>query len=253
MKMNEAGLAAIEEAAKTQDVNITLTYKGVHNDSAIVDTEIPNKVTFHYGNRPRTFTDSEPEPVTPNGENKIRVTKNWSTSQKKTKITFDVYEKDTGVKVGSFSMEANEESKEYSQGLQAGKQYIVVEQPVADHIPTYTVEQGEGKSHILSVTNNPSDNPPPLSPDEPKVITHGKRFIKTNDKDANVNGLEKLLGAEFVVKNGDGSYLALKSEQDQTEAITNYKKAEQDYLAAVKASNDQDGAKKQHVTQLMKH
>ncbi|HFU4002204.1 TPA: isopeptide-forming domain-containing fimbrial protein [Streptococcus suis] len=70
VKVNEAGLAAIETAAKDRDVNITLTYKGILNDSAKVDTEIPNKVTFHYGNRPRTFTDSEPEPVTPNGENK---------------------------------------------------------------------------------------------------------------------------------------------------------------------------------------
>ncbi|KPA61092.1 hypothetical protein XK27_13340, partial [Streptococcus suis] len=60
VKVNETGLRAIEEVAKTQDVNITLTYKGVLNDSAIVDTEIPNKVKFHYGNRPRTFTDSEP-------------------------------------------------------------------------------------------------------------------------------------------------------------------------------------------------
>ncbi|HFU4460246.1 TPA: pilin N-terminal domain-containing protein [Streptococcus suis] len=230
------GLTAIENAAKTDKVNITLRYDGILNDSAKVDVEIPNQVTFHYGNRPRTFTETEPKPVTPNGENKIKVNKNWSTSQKRTKITFDVYEKDTGVKVGSFSMEPNEESKEYSQGLQAGKQYIVVEQPVADHIPTYTVEQGEGKSHILSVTNNPSDNPPPLTPDEPKVITHGKRFIKTDNKET-LEGSEKLLGAEFVVTNDQNQYLALKSATEQAAALAKYTKAEQDYLAAVKANN----------------
>ncbi|HEM6284663.1 TPA: isopeptide-forming domain-containing fimbrial protein [Streptococcus suis] len=240
VKMKEVGLAAIEEAAKTRDVNITLTYKGVLNDSAIVDTEIPNQVTFHYGNRPRTFTETEPKPVTPNGENKIKVNKNWSTSQKRTKITFDVYEKDTGVKVGSFSMEPNEESKEYSQGLQAGKQYIVVEQPVADHIPTYTVEQGEGKSHILSVTNNPSDNPPPLVPEKPQVITHGKRFIKTDDKEADAGGIEKLTGAEFVVKNGEGRYLALKSAATQATALANYTQAEQAYLTALKTGNGEN-------------
>ncbi|HEM4335327.1 TPA: isopeptide-forming domain-containing fimbrial protein [Streptococcus suis] len=236
------GLTAIENAAKTNKVNITLRYEGVLNDSAKVDVEIPNEVKFHYGNRPRTDLYSEPKPVTPNGENKIKVNKNWSTSQKRTKITFDVYEKDTGVKVGSFSMEPNEESKEYSQGLQAGKQYIVVEQPVADHIPTYTVEQGEGKSHILSVTNNPSDNPPPIVPDQPKVITHGKRFIKTDNVD-NLGG-EKLLGAEFVVMNAQNQYLALKSEQDQTDAVNKYKQAEQEYLASVKANDGQAEAKK---------
>ncbi|MGU7888369.1 pilin N-terminal domain-containing protein [Streptococcus suis] len=243
LKIKDTSLSKIEAAAKTRDVNITLTYKGILNDSAIVDTQIPNQVKFHYGNRPRTFTETEPKPVTPNGENKIKVNKNWSTSQKRTKITFDVYEKDTGVKVGSFNMEPNEESKEYSQGLQAGKQYIVVEQPVADHIPTYTVEQGEGKSHILSVTNNPSDNPPPLVPEKPQVITHGKRFIKTD----NVEGLdasEKLTGAEFVVMNGQNQYLALKSATEQTEALRKYNQAEQDYLAAVKAANGQAEEKK---------
>ncbi|MEG3297460.1 pilin N-terminal domain-containing protein [Streptococcus suis] len=236
------GLTAIENAAKTDKVNITLRYDGILNDSAKVDVEIPNEVKFHYGNRPRTFTETEPKPVTPNGENKIKVNKNWSTSQKRTKITFDVYEKDTGVKVGSFSMEPNEESKEYSQGLQAGKQYIVVEQPVADHIPTYTVEQGEGKSHILSVTNNPSDNPPPLVPEKPEVITYGKRFIKTDNQDNFVG--EKLLGAEFVVTNAQNQYLALKSEQDQTDAVNKYKQAEQEYLASVKANDGQAEAKK---------
>ncbi|HFI0215231.1 TPA: pilin N-terminal domain-containing protein [Streptococcus suis] len=236
------GLTAIENAAKTNKVNITLRYEGVLNDSAKVDVEIPNEVKFHYGNRPRTFTDTEPEPVTPNGENKIRVTKNWLNSQNKTTITFNVYEKDTGVKVGSFTMGPEETFKEYSEGLKQGKEYIVVEQPVDGHIPSYTKEVGEDKKHILAVTNNPSDNPPPLVPDQPKVITHGKRFIKTDNVD-NLGG-EKLLGAEFVVTNAQNQYLALKSEQDQTDAVNKYKQAEQEYLASVKANDGQAEAKK---------
>lgn len=236
------GLTAIENAAKTNKVNITLRYEGVLNDSAKVDVEIPNEVKFHYGNRPRTFTDTEPEPVTPNGENKIRVTKNWLNSQNKTTITFNVYEKDTGVKVGSFTMGPEETFKEYSEGLKQGKEYIVVEQPVDGHIPSYTKEVGEDKKHILSVTNNPSDNPPPLTPDKPKVITHGKRFIKTDNVD-NLGG-EKLLGAEFVVMNDQNQYLALKTSDTKDQEVQRYNQAEQDYLAAVKANNDQDGAKK---------
>ncbi|WP_079267428.1 pilin N-terminal domain-containing protein [Streptococcus suis] len=237
-----AGLTAIENAAKTDKVNITLRYEGILNDSAKVDVEIPNEVKFHYGNRPRTFTDTEPEPVTPNGENKIRVTKNWLNSQNKTTITFNVYEKDTGVKVGSFTMGPEETFKEYSEGLKQGKEYIVVEQPVDGHIPSYTKEVGEDKKHILSVTNNPSDNPPPLVPDKPKVITHGKRFIKTDNQD-NFGG-EKLLGAEFVVTNDQNQYLALKSATTQAEALRNYNQAEQDYLASVKANDGQAEAKK---------
>ncbi|HEL2146579.1 TPA: isopeptide-forming domain-containing fimbrial protein [Streptococcus suis] len=236
------GLTAIENAAKTNKVNITLRYEGVLNDSAKVDVEIPNEVKFHYGNRPRTFTDTEPEPVTPNGENKIRVTKNWLNSQNKTTITFNVYEKDTGVKVGSFTMGPEETFKEYSEGLKQGKEYIVVEQPVDGHIPSYTKEVGEDKKHILSVTNNPSDNPPPLVPEKPEVITYGKRFIKTDNQDNFVG--EKLLGAEFVVTNAQNQYLALKSEQDQTDAVNKYKQAEQEYLASVKANDGQAEAKK---------
>ncbi|HEM6157834.1 TPA: isopeptide-forming domain-containing fimbrial protein, partial [Streptococcus suis] len=238
------GLTAIENAAKTNKVNITLRYEGVLNDSAKVDVEIPNEVKFHYGNRPRTFTDTEPEPVTPNGENKIRVTKNWLNSQNKTTITFNVYEKDTGVKVGLFTMGPEETFKEYSEGLKQGKEYIVVEQPVDGHIPSYTKEVGEDKKHILSVTNNPSDNPPPLVPEKPKVITYGKRFIKTDDKEADAGGIEKLTGAEFVVMNGQNQYLALKSATEQTEALRKYNQAEQDYLAAVKAANGQAEEKK---------
>ncbi|MGQ7332305.1 pilin N-terminal domain-containing protein [Streptococcus suis] len=238
------GLTAIENAAKTNKVNITLRYEGVLNDSAKVDVEIPNEVKFHYGNRPRTFTDTEPEPVTPNGENKIRVTKNWLNSQNKTTITFNVYEKDTGVKVGSFTMGPEETFKEYSEGLKQGKEYIVVEQPVDGHIPSYTKEVGEDKKHILSVTNNPSDNPPPLTPEKPKVITHGKRFIKTDNVDGLNDATVKLLGAEFVVTNAQNQYLALKSEQDQTDAVNKYKQAEQEYLASVKANDGQAEAKK---------
>ncbi|MFM0791841.1 pilin N-terminal domain-containing protein [Streptococcus suis] len=232
------GLTAIENAAKTNKVNITLRYEGVLNDSAKVDVEIPNEVKFHYGNRPRTFTDTEPEPVTPNGENKIRVTKNWLNSQNKTTITFNVYEKDTGVKVGSFTMGPEETFKEYSEGLKQGKEYIVVEQPVDGHIPSYTKEVGEDKKHILSVTNNPSDNPPPLVPDKPKVITHGKRFIKTDNVD-NLGG-EKLLGAEFVVTNAQNQYLALKSANTQTDALAKYTQAEQTYLTALKTGNGEN-------------
>ncbi|HEP1786486.1 TPA: isopeptide-forming domain-containing fimbrial protein [Streptococcus suis] len=238
------GLTAIENAAKTDKVNITLRYDGILNDSAKVDVEIPNEVKFHYGNRPRTFTDSEPKPVTPNGENKIRVTKNWLNSQNKTTITFNVYEKDTGVKVGSFTMGPEETFKEYSEGLKQGKEYIVVEQPVDGHIPSYTKEVGEDKKHILSVTNNPSDNPPPLVPEKPKVITYGKRFIKTDDKEADAGGIEKLLGAEFVVKNGQNQYLALKSSGTKDQEVQSYNQAEQDYLAAVKANNGEVGTKK---------
>ncbi|MCK4043925.1 SpaH/EbpB family LPXTG-anchored major pilin [Streptococcus suis] len=244
VKVNETGLRAIEEAAKTQDVNITLTYNAVLNDSAKVDTEIPNQVTFHYGNRPRTDLYSEPKPVTPKNEGgvvKIQVNKVWKNENDKKAVKFKVYEKATGVFAGEFTLEPNETTKEFSDNLKAGVEYIVVEDTTSGTIPSYTSEGGE-KAHIVTVTNNPSDNPPPLTPEKPKVITHGKRFIKTDNQDNFVG--EKLLGAEFVVTNGQNQYLALKSADTQVAALAKYKQAEQDYLASVKANDGQAEAKK---------
>ncbi|HEM6181546.1 TPA: SpaH/EbpB family LPXTG-anchored major pilin, partial [Streptococcus suis] len=246
VKVNETGLRAIEEAAKTQDVNITLTYNAVLNDSAKVDTEIPNQVTFHYGNRPRTDLYSEPKPVTPKEEGgivKIQVNKVWKNENDKKAVKFKVYEKATGVFAGEFTLQPNETTKEFRDNLKAGVEYIVVEDTTSGTIPSYTSEGGE-KAHIVTVTNNPSDNPPPLTPEKPKVITHGKRFIKTDNVDGLNDATVKLLGAEFVVTNAQNQYLALKSEQDQTDAVNKYKQAEQEYLASVKANDGQAEAKK---------
>ncbi|NOK15405.1 hypothetical protein, partial [Corallococcus exercitus] len=134
-------LRAIEEAAKTQDVNITLTYNAVLNDSAKVDTEIPNQVTFHYGNRPRTDLYSEPKPVTPKNEGgvvKIQVNKVWKNENDKKAVKFKVYEKATGVFAGEFTLEPNETTKEFSDNLKAGVEYIVVEDTTSGTIPSYT-------------------------------------------------------------------------------------------------------------------
>ncbi|WP_105100377.1 SpaH/EbpB family LPXTG-anchored major pilin [Streptococcus suis] len=242
VKMNERGLAAIEEAAKTQDVNITLTYKAVLNDSAKVDTEIPNKVKFHYGNRPREDKNDEPDPVTPKedgGQLKIKINKTWKDGSLDKSATFVVYEKETGKKIGEeITIQPGQTEIEFTHAdLKSTKEYIVVEKDINGYIPTYTVETGADKGHILTVTNNPSDNPPPLVPEQPKVITYGKRFIKTDDKEADAGGIEKLTGAEFVVKNQENKYLALKDAQTQQDQLNSYKQAEEAYRAALKNGN----------------
>ncbi|MGQ7340221.1 SpaH/EbpB family LPXTG-anchored major pilin [Streptococcus suis] len=238
LKLNEAGLAAIEEVAKTQAITITLNYKATLNDSAIVDAEIPNQVTFHYGNRPRTFTETEPKPVTPkeeDGKFKVKVKKVWGDNTNNKQSIFDIYEKETGVKVGQITIQAGQTEGEITEGIKKGVQYIAVEQPVEGYIPTYKAEPNtEG---TITVTNNPSDNPPPLTPDKPEVITHGKRFIKTDDKE--VAQVTKLLGAEFVVKKqNEEQYLSLKDTDTKAEELRKYQEAETAYLAAVKSNTD---------------
>ncbi|NQR97472.1 isopeptide-forming domain-containing fimbrial protein, partial [Streptococcus suis] len=234
LKANSAGLEAIEAAAKNQSITITITYDGVLNDSAMVDTQIPNEVKFHYGNRPRTFTNEKPKPVTPQeegGKFKVKVNKRWGDSSNNKEAIFDIYEKETGVKVGEIRLSPGTTEGELSQGIRQGIEYIAVERPVAGYIPSYEATGG-----TATVTNNPSDNPPPLTPDKPKVITHGKRFIKTDNKET-LEGSEKLLGAEFVVMNDQNQYLALKTSDTKDQEVQRYNQAEQDYLTAVKANN----------------
>ncbi|HEL1691399.1 TPA: LPXTG cell wall anchor domain-containing protein [Streptococcus suis] len=197
---------------------------------------------FHYGNRPRTFTDSEPKPVTPKeegGQLKIKINKVWRDNSQNKSATFVVYEKETGKKIGEeITIQPGQTEIEFTHAdLKPTKEYIVVEKDINGYLPTYTVEQGVDKGHILTVTNNPSDNPPPIVPEQLKVITHGKRFIKTDDKEANAGDIKKLTGAEFVVKNGEGHYLALKSADTQAAALAKYTQAEQAYLTALKNGN----------------
>ncbi|MBY5006723.1 isopeptide-forming domain-containing fimbrial protein [Streptococcus suis] len=242
LKANPAGLEAIEAAAKNQSITITITYDGVLNDSAMVDTQIPNEVKFHYGNRPRTFTNEKPKPVTPQedgGKFKVKVSKSWGDSSNDKEAIFDIYEKETGVKVGTITIQAGQSEGSITEGIKKDVQYIAVEHPVAGYIPSYGATDG-----TATVTNNPSDNPPPLTPDEPKVITYGKRFIKTDDKEADAGDIEKLTGAEFVVKNQENKYLALKDAQTQQDQLNRYKQAEEAYRVAVKAQTSEVETKK---------
>ncbi|HEL2050871.1 TPA: isopeptide-forming domain-containing fimbrial protein [Streptococcus suis] len=230
VKLTETGLAQLETAAKAGDVNFTLTYKATLNDSAAVDTEIPNKVKLIYGNRPSEFT--EPKSTNPsNGE--IIVNKTWDTGVNQTEVVFGVYEKETGVLVGTITLPVGTNSGKLT-GLDDSKEYVVIEETsVPGSLPNYS----NGATGTINVKNTKNPNPNPLEPEEPKVVTYGKRFIKTDDA-TDTNAVKKLVGAEFIVTNEDGTkFLALKDAATQTAEITAYKAAEAAYIAAVKAEN----------------
>ena len=94
------------------------------------------------------------------------------------------------------------------------------------------------KNGNIVVTNHKSNNPQPLEPTTPKVVTYGKKFVKVNEQD------ERLPGAEFVIKKqGTEEYLAEKAADQITkdqQAATEAKKA---LDAAVKAYNDLEADK----------
>ncbi|HEM3201077.1 cell wall surface anchor family protein [Streptococcus suis] len=229
VKLTNTGLSKLETAAKAGDVNFTVTYTAILNDSAVVDTKIPNQVKLIYGNRPSEF--SEPKSTTPK-DGEITVEKTWGEGVNKTDVVFGVYEEATGVKVGTVTLYANQVSATSSLKLKEGVKYIVIEETiVSGSLPSYT----NGAQGTIKVKNNENPNPDPLVPEDPEVVTYGKRFVKTDDKD--LDSSKKLLGAEFIVrKDGEESYLALKDTVTQAKEIADYKAAEADYLATVKSA-----------------
>ncbi|HEM6438004.1 SpaA isopeptide-forming pilin-related protein [Streptococcus suis] len=228
VKLNNNGLAKLEEKAREGEVNFTLTYKATLNDSAKVETEIPSQVKLIYGNRPSEF--SEPKSTTPK-DGEIIVNKTWDTGVNQTEVVFGVYEKGTGVRVGEIKLAAGVNTGKLT-GLDGAKEYIVIEETiVSGSLPSYS----NGDTGTIRIENKKNPNPTPLTPEDPKVVTYGKRFVKTDDKD--LDSSEKLLGAEFIVrKDGEESYLALKDTVTQAKEIADYKAAEADYLATVKSA-----------------
>ncbi|HFI0137311.1 TPA: isopeptide-forming domain-containing fimbrial protein [Streptococcus suis] len=228
VKLNATGLAKLETAAKAGDVNFTLTYNATLNDSAAVDTGIPNQVKLIYGNRPSDF--SEPKSTKPSN-GKIIVKKTW-TDVAAVDVTFGVYEKETGKRVGQIVLSNGATEGELT-GLDNNKDYIVIEETsVPGSLPNYS----NGDLGVINVNNKKNPNPEPLEPEEPKVITYGKRFVKTDDTTA----ATKLVGAEFVVKNAAGQFLALKDQTTRTAQMSAYQSAEDAYVAAVNQKKPQN-------------
>ncbi|HEP1836471.1 TPA: isopeptide-forming domain-containing fimbrial protein [Streptococcus suis] len=224
-KLTTTGLTKLENAAKKGEVTFTLTYNATLNDSAEVDTGIPNQVKLIYGNRPSEFT--EPKSTTPsNGE--IIVKKTWGEGTTSKDVVFNIYEEETGKFIKKVTLTARAPSVTVD-GLEDTKKYIVIEESVDGTLPTY----GNDTPNTIDVTNKKNPNPNPLTPEDPKVITYGKRFVKTDDA-TEANSALKLTGAEFVVTNEQGQFLALKGADAQAEAIKEYKAAEEAYVTAVK-------------------
>ncbi|MGT2756205.1 SpaH/EbpB family LPXTG-anchored major pilin [Streptococcus ovuberis] len=229
LSMTETGLAKVKEAAKANIATITLTYSGVLNASAKVDTEIPNTVDFHYGNRPGIDSLPKLPPTVEPKSGELVITKTWGVGANKVSVMFDVYEELTGTKVATVTLQAGEQSVTVS-GLEDGKKYVVREQKTQKTLPDYK-PNGAGQ---LTVNNEENYNPEPIRPKEPKVITYGRRFVKVNDQN------DILAGAEFVVKNSQEQFLAAKPNDQRVAEKAAYEAAEAAYQKAVKANQSKD-------------
>ncbi|WP_297391808.1 pilin N-terminal domain-containing protein [uncultured Peptoniphilus sp.] len=114
-----------------------------------------------------------------------------------------------------------------------------ISERVAGFNPVYANTDVAGTVIITNKKDN--DNPPPLNPTEPKVVTGGKKFVKTNDREKTDKELKRLLGAQFVVKKEVGEktyYLVSKADATKTNDQKALLAAEKVYRDAIDAYNE---------------
>lgn len=222
LELTEDGLNKLEKKLAESEVEVTLTYSATVNSNAVVDQPEKNDIKLDYRNKK---TPNEPVPGGNPKDKEIKVVKSWditgdqtvTDADKDAKVvyTLQVKEGDSWKDVKSVLREYNEADPQNSfnytfTGLDDTKTYRVVES-VAGYDPKYV----SFVNGVVQITNKgDKDNPKPLNPTEPKVVNGGKKFVKTNDETKDSAKLERLIGAEFYVKNEAGEYLVAKSKDD---------------------------------------
>ena len=225
---------------KDAPVTVELKYSANVNKNAIVDIPEANDITFHYGNTPSQGTT--PLPTKPNDNGEVTVEKTWggkdSDWAEGEYAKFKLVDANTGEDVKAEDLDAVDGYKFESEvklekgvktsytwkGLKKDKSYKAVE------IESKTLSDAEYKVNEkgkIEVTDHKSNNPKPLNPTEPKVVTGGKKFVKTNQE-----GTERLAGAEFYVKNN------IKDDKDNGKYLVATKKDEK-AVADAKAALDE--------------
>lgn len=226
VKLNEEGLKLINN--KEKETIVTLTYTATLNEKAVVAIPESNDVTFHYGNN--EGHGNTPVPVKPS-DKKITVTKTWAKGVELPEggidVIFTLYNAQTGKQVGDVVKKHVDKVNNINhtfKNLDNDIEYKVVES-WNGYSAEYTSE-GAGK---VSVKNHKDNNPEPNNPDEPKVVTGGALFVKTDESGEPV----RLPDAEFAVyKLVDGVKNYLKGQSlDRTE----FNDAQKAYEAAVKS------------------
>ena len=268
LKLNDTGLAEIAKA--TEDKIIRLDYHAVLNEKAVVKIPESNDVTFHYGNNKDHGNTPVPNKPNDDGNLTVTKTWDGNVKEKSKKaVTFTLYNAQTGKQATiedlvEPSKKENETNKDYEKRLadfnaykdntgdyanNKGFQSVVtiensasmthtwkylnknIEYKVEETYDGFSVEYGKGDAGQLTAKNYEDNNPKPINPNEPKVVTGGAKFVKTN-----VDGTERLAGAKFVVKNDKNELLTKEgtSEADRTAYTT----AQTAFETAVKAYND---------------
>lgn len=232
LKLTDTGLKEIAKA--TEEKTIRLDYHAVLNEKAVVAIPESNDVTFHYGNN--EDHGNTPVPNKPNDNGELTITKNWDTGVAKKDVKFTLYNAQTGKKVEAKDVESVDGyTFENPVTIEAGETMTYtwkglnknIEYKVEETYDGFSVEYGKGDAGQLTAKNYKDNNPEPINPTEPKVVTGGAKFVKTN-----ADGTERLSGAEFVIKNAEGNFLT-GTDADRTD----YEAAQKAFVDAIEAWN----------------
>ena len=241
LELTEAGLKALEEKAKDAEVRLLVKYSATVNENAKVERPERNDVIFHYGNEPHH--GNTPYPTKPNDKGELTVTKDfpdvegdWVKGEKVEVTLIDAHTGKPAEKLpdgqnAKVTLDIDNKTHKWT-GLDKDKQYKVVETFIPGDEVTY-VKQEDGS---VKIEDRITDNPTPLNPEEPAVVTYGHRFQKIDQ--STKKGLKD---AEFVVKNGNGQdakYLKEKDNKTKKFEQAAYAKAEKEYKDAVKEAKE---------------
>ncbi len=232
--LTEDGLKKVNN--QPEKVTVTVSYTATLNEKAKVDIPESNDVVFHYGNNPSQ--GNTPVPNKPK-DKKMKVTKTWAEGNAPAGVTAKValYDANTGKKVGETQVLSADNNWTYEwTDLDDNKNYKVVE----EGIDGYDAEYTKGEAGSLSIKNHKTNNPKPLNPDEPKVVTYGKKFVKMEQ-----GTQTRLAGAKFVIKKGE-KFLG-KTANQATEEKQAYETAQQKYVEALNAYNNAVEQKKEET------
>ncbi|WP_058991171.1 pilin N-terminal domain-containing protein [Anaerococcus rubeinfantis] len=201
VSLTEKGLAKVNGAEKHL---VALEYSATLNEKAIVNIPESNDVDFFYGNDQKR--GNTPKTTKPK-DKKITVNKEWDdgTFADGESATFQLYDASTGEAVGD-PVTINKDKPTHTwENLNNEKSYKPVEINRQEGEETSYEVTEEGTIKVVNYKGNNKE----VNPKEPKVVQHGKKFVKLDEKTN-----KRLAGAEFVVMNSDKTeYLVQKSAE----------------------------------------
>lgn len=235
VSLTETGLGKVNGAEKHL---VALEYSATLNEKAIVNIPETNDVDFFYGNdQKRGNTPKTTKPV----DKKLTVTKEWDngTFADGESATFQLYDASTGEEVGE-PVTINKDNPTHTwENLDNEKSYKPVEINRQDGEEVSYEVTADGQIKAVNYKGNNKE----INPKEPKVVQHGKKFVKLDEKTN-----KRLAGAEFVVMNSDKTkYLAQKSDKETANDRQVYTEAKAIYDQYI-ADKNQTEADKQYAT-----